>query len=653
MRGYTPNPTWVDEDPVTHVSPTPVGAAQLTHMEIDGVKRAHDRLDALRFDVRDFGAVGDGVFDDTNAVQAALDAANAAGGGIVRLPNGTYLVSTLTFYANLAIRGESYHATVIKQKANTTGDLLVSKDFATLTLTGSLSGGIGGFTLDNFCLDGNKANQTAPNRCLAIYGYDFTVTDVHVRNAKGEGVYSEWGDFGGPSLPDKSMEARWRGLKVHDCDGWGWHNRGPHDSTADGVILWSNKGGNYWGESIPTSTILAVGSNGLALPQDTINVNSTVGYNATGGTLKVTTSAGVQIVTYTGITATSFTGCSGGTGTMSTGGAVTSNGAYSSSGMLFTNSHVWGAEGPYGFLIDGGAHKFANCASEGASVALLCNRANDTVWIGGAIFYGAGANAGCGLQVGDANFPVAGMKVITKFGGFQGASAATAAINLANDYGNNDIEASIYQPTGSAYFGTVTNNGTRLRIHSSGASRSANAANSRNQWAGATKIDGSGASAFTVNDTTNDLLNVNASNKRVEIPGGTVLRFYASGYSTPTLDVDGPSGHILPKGTAPTVAGVGGTGNVAAGMAVVGGSTDTSGEITWTSGTAPVTGNVATLTYNTAWAAAPRVVVTPTNAATASAGVYVASVAAGSVTFGLVNAPAAGVALKFTYHALG
>ena len=69
------------------------------------------------------------------------------------------------------------------------------------------------------------------------------------------------------------------------------------------------------------STTIAVSSNGQALPQGTINVDSTASFLASG-TLRVTTSGGVQTVSYTGKTANSFTGCTGGTGTMSTGGAV-------------------------------------------------------------------------------------------------------------------------------------------------------------------------------------------------------------------------------------------------------------------------------------------------------------------------------------------
>ena len=48
------------------------------------------------FDVMDFGAKGDGVTLDTAAIQSALDAAYAAGGGVVYLPEGVYIVHSIT-----------------------------------------------------------------------------------------------------------------------------------------------------------------------------------------------------------------------------------------------------------------------------------------------------------------------------------------------------------------------------------------------------------------------------------------------------------------------------------------------------------------------------------------------------------------------------
>lgn len=51
-------------------------------------------------------AGGDGVVDDAAAIQAALDAAGMAGGGIVRLPAGTYRVtSTLTIPTKVTLAG--------------------------------------------------------------------------------------------------------------------------------------------------------------------------------------------------------------------------------------------------------------------------------------------------------------------------------------------------------------------------------------------------------------------------------------------------------------------------------------------------------------------------------------------------------------------
>src|ERR1700690_1317694 len=43
------------------------------------------------FDVRRYGATGDGKTLDTNAVNHAIEAAAASGGGVVLFPAGTYL----------------------------------------------------------------------------------------------------------------------------------------------------------------------------------------------------------------------------------------------------------------------------------------------------------------------------------------------------------------------------------------------------------------------------------------------------------------------------------------------------------------------------------------------------------------------------------
>lgn len=80
--------------------------------------------------VKDFGAVGDGVTDDTAAIKNALTALYAKGNGCLYFPEGTYQVTeTIVLrgsaaYADpgLYIKGESKSSTIIRKTGNNVGD---------------------------------------------------------------------------------------------------------------------------------------------------------------------------------------------------------------------------------------------------------------------------------------------------------------------------------------------------------------------------------------------------------------------------------------------------------------------------------------------------------------------------------------------------
>lgn len=55
------------------------------------------------FNVRTFGAFGDGTTLDTAAIEQAITAANAAGGGTVIFPPGIYLSGTLELLSNVTL----------------------------------------------------------------------------------------------------------------------------------------------------------------------------------------------------------------------------------------------------------------------------------------------------------------------------------------------------------------------------------------------------------------------------------------------------------------------------------------------------------------------------------------------------------------------
>lgn len=64
-------------------------------------------IPAGNFNVMSYGAVGDGVTTNTTAIQNAINAASAAGGGTVEIPAGTYLSGPLTLLSDINLQVDS------------------------------------------------------------------------------------------------------------------------------------------------------------------------------------------------------------------------------------------------------------------------------------------------------------------------------------------------------------------------------------------------------------------------------------------------------------------------------------------------------------------------------------------------------------------
>jgi len=85
-----------------HDVPTPPPTDELPAF-VAAINPQLPQIPAARFDIRRYGAKGDGLTDETSAIQAAIDAAHQAGGGTVEFPAGNYLSGPLKLTSQLRI----------------------------------------------------------------------------------------------------------------------------------------------------------------------------------------------------------------------------------------------------------------------------------------------------------------------------------------------------------------------------------------------------------------------------------------------------------------------------------------------------------------------------------------------------------------------
>jgi hypothetical protein len=84
-----------------------------------------DKL-AQTVSVTDFGAVGDGVTDDSSAIQAAIDSLDLQNGGLLYLPQGTYVIDAPLILPNgVSLIGSGVDSTILK-KTTATASLIES-----------------------------------------------------------------------------------------------------------------------------------------------------------------------------------------------------------------------------------------------------------------------------------------------------------------------------------------------------------------------------------------------------------------------------------------------------------------------------------------------------------------------------------------------
>lgn len=186
------------------------------------------------FNVKDvaYGAIGNGVNDDTIEVQAALTAANAAGGGIVYFPEGTYLCDDISFPGNnIIIQGAGW-GSIIKQKNSGDNHYLVSVNPGSGGTTNPANNKTG-CGIRDIQLLGTVATDAFQQHVFLLNlnaCSNFIAQNVYFNGFRGDGAYVGSGNAGGIErhnvniqflncLFDGVNQDNRNGISVIDCDG--------------------------------------------------------------------------------------------------------------------------------------------------------------------------------------------------------------------------------------------------------------------------------------------------------------------------------------------------------------------------------------------------------------------------------------------------
>ena len=226
------------------------------------------------WDVRDFGARGDGQTLDTAAIQKAIDTCAAAGGGVVRLPPGRYLSGTvrlrshvtleltagarlvgttnLDLYAHPAPPADAPEARWGKWHRG----LLIGEHLQNVTIRGP---GV---------IDGNRVfdptgeeKMRGPHAIVFTHARDLTLEDLTIEDAANYGVFFMVSDEitlrrvrfvgGWDGVHWRGTPTRWcTNVNILDCEFY----------TGDDAIA-----GRYWAGTLIARCLINSSCNGLRL----------------------------------------------------------------------------------------------------------------------------------------------------------------------------------------------------------------------------------------------------------------------------------------------------------------------------------------------------------------------------------------------------
>ncbi|QHJ80885.1 MAG: hypothetical protein [Bacteriophage sp.] len=259
------------------------------------IERTQQSINNDLLNVKDFGAKGDGVTDDTAAIQALIDyakAQNAAGKNIsIFAPAGIYMVSGLTLYAFSSFYGAG-RATRFKLIAGSNKSVIYGVNSDALWGYSGVDATEFVYNADihDFVIDGGVDGVTVPFSTLlsghgmSIWGSRNRIYNIDICNCAEYGIRSEYKDQNLDYLA-YYFENTMYSIRINNCGKTGWECNGPHDAAIHdvGIINGSRLGnGLYDGFHAGTQMSGNIGNLHVSNAEDNTGTGSAVRHRYAG-----------------------------------------------------------------------------------------------------------------------------------------------------------------------------------------------------------------------------------------------------------------------------------------------------------------------------------------------------------------------------------